>query len=82
VDLAVNGLEAIQKSKETPYNVILINIPLPDMESEQLLDLINGEVQTTRKIVVTGCRSMKSAVAALNQNTNAYLIKPLSLRSF
>ena len=82
VDLAANGSEAIKKAKEMLYNVVLINIPLPDMEGIELLNLINGDVQKTRKIIVTSFPSMKSAIAALNKNANTYLIKPLTVESF
>ena len=82
VDLAFNGTEAIQKTKETPYNVILINIPLPDMEGEELLDLINGNARRSRKILMTGNHSIKRTTAALNKSANDYMIRPLTLQSF
>jgi DNA-binding NtrC family response regulator len=79
VDLAATGSEAIQKAKETAYNIALIDIRLPDMEGVELLKLMKDTVPKTRKIMVTGYPSMQNAINALNKNADAYLIKPLDV---
>jgi DNA-binding NtrC family response regulator len=79
VDLAASGSEAIQKTKETAYNVALIDIRLPDMEGVELLKLIKDPVPRTRKIMLTGYPSMQNAISALNKNADGYLIKPVDL---
>ena len=79
VDLAATGSEAIQKTKEKAYNIALLDIRLPDMEGVELLKLIKDTVPHTRKIMVTGYPSMQIAVAALNKNADAYLIKPVNV---
>jgi len=79
VDLAANGSEAIRKTKKTAYNIALLDIRLPDMEGIELLKLIKDTVPRTRKIMVTGYPSMQNAIAALNKNADAYLIKPIDI---
>jgi len=79
VDLAATGSEAIQKTNEKAYNIALLDIRLPDMEGVELLKLIKDTVPHTRKIMVTGYPSMQNAVAALNKNADAYLIKPVNV---
>ena len=79
VDSAANGKEAIKRSEETMYNVVLLDIRLPDMEGVELLKLMKDAVPRTRKIMVTGYPSMQNAVAALNKNADAYLIKPVEV---
>jgi DNA-binding NtrC family response regulator len=79
VDLAATGNEAIQKTDETAYNVVLIDIRLPDMEGVELLKLMKDAVPKTRKVMVTGYPSMQNAITALNKNADAYLIKPVDL---
>ena len=79
VDLAATGSEAIQKTKETVYNVVLIDIRLPDMEGVELLKLMKDTIPKTRKIMVTGYPSMQNAITALNKNADVYLIKPVDL---
>jgi len=79
VDLASSGSEAISKTKETVYNVALIDVRLPDMEGVELLTSMRDAVPRTRKIMVTGYPSMQNAIAALNKSADAYLIKPVDL---
>ena len=79
VDSAATGSDAIQKTKETSYNVALIDIRLPDMDGVELLKRMKDAVPRTRKIIVTGYPSMQNAITALNKNADAYLIKPVDL---
>jgi DNA-binding NtrC family response regulator len=79
VDLAGTGSEAIQKTEEKAYNVLLLDIKLPDMEGVKLLKLIKDTVPRTRKIMVTGYPSMQNAIEALNKNADAFLTKPVNV---
>lgn len=79
VDLAATGKEAIQKTEETVYNLALLDIKLPDMEGVELLKLLKDNVPRTRKVMVTGYPSMQNAIAALNKNADAYLVKPVDV---
>jgi DNA-binding NtrC family response regulator len=79
VDLAATGKEAIEKTKEKVYNIALLDIRLPDMEGVELLKLLKDSVPRTRKIMVTGYPSMQNAIAALNKNADAYLLKPVDV---
>ena len=79
VDTTVTGGEAIQKTQNTAYNIALLDIRLPDIEGVELLKLIKDAVPRTRKIMLTGYPSMQNAIAALNKNADAYLIKPIDI---
>jgi DNA-binding NtrC family response regulator len=79
VDTAATGQEAIQKTEENTYNVALLDIRLPDMEGVELLKLIKDNVPKTRKIMLTGYPSMQNAIAALNKDADAYLVKPVDV---
>jgi DNA-binding NtrC family response regulator len=81
VDLAATGVEAVQKTKKSAYNVALLDIRLPDMEGVELLKLMKDPVPRMRKIMVTGYPSMQNAISALNKNADAYLIKPIDIES-
>jgi DNA-binding NtrC family response regulator len=79
VDLAATGTEAIEKTQEATYNLALLDIRLPDMEGVELLKRMKEAVPRTRKIMVTGYPSMQNAIAALNKNADAYLVKPVNV---
>ncbi len=79
VDLAATGKEAIQRSHEKTYNLALLDIRLPDMEGIELLKLLKDGVPHMRKVMVTGYPSMQNAIAALNRNADAYIVKPVDV---
>ena len=77
VDTAENGQEAIQKSKEKFFNMVLLDIKLPDMEGTKLLTLMHEALPKMMKIMVTGYPSLENAVEALNLGADAYVMKPI-----
>jgi DNA-binding NtrC family response regulator len=79
VDVAASGGEAIRKSKETVYNLALIDIKLPDMEGIDILIRMKDTVPKVRKIMMTGFPSVQNAVAAVNRKADAYLVKPMEV---
>ena len=79
VDLASTGKEAIDKTEKTVYNLALLDIRLPDMEGVELLKLMKDTVPRTRKIMVTGYPSVQNAIAAVNKQADAYLVKPVDI---
>jgi DNA-binding NtrC family response regulator len=81
VDVAATGKEAIRKAEKSAYNIVLLDIRLPDMEGTELLKLMKETVPPTRKIIITGYPSMQNAITALNRNADAYLVKPINIEN-
>jgi two-component system response regulator HydG len=77
VDTAKTGKEAVEKSNVNFYNLVLIDIRLPDMEGTQLLTAMRETVPKMVKMIVTGCPSMDNAVEAVNKSADGYIIKPI-----
>ena len=67
------------KTEQESYNLALLDIRLPDMEGVELLKLMKDTIPRTRKIMVTGYPSMQNAIAALNKQADAYLVKPVNV---
>jgi LmbE family N-acetylglucosaminyl deacetylase/CheY-like chemotaxis protein len=76
VDSARTGKEAITKTQQEHYNLIIVDMQLPDMEGTELLTLIQDITPKIRKIIVTGHPTLKNAVSAVNQGVDAYIMKP------
>jgi len=79
IDTAKTGSEALEKTKEEFYALILIDVKLPDMEGIDFLKKIEETDPEMRKIIVTGYPSIENAKDALNFGAHAYLIKPLEI---
>ena len=78
VDTAETGREAIQKSKAQFYNLVLLDIKLPDMEGTKLLVTMHETSPIMVKIMITGYPSLENAVEALNMGADAYILKPVN----
>ena len=76
-DTAENGREAVQKAKTKFFNLVLLDIKLPDMEGTKLLTTMHENLPKMMKIMVTGYPSLENAIEALNLGADAYLIKPV-----
>jgi len=77
VDTAETGREAIEKSKSRFYNLMLLDIKLPDMEGTELLKAVDDTLPKMIKIMVTGYPALENAVESLNLGADAYLMKPI-----
>ena len=76
VDVAENGQEAIRKSKESYYNLALVDLRLPDMDGTRLLTEMKETVPHLIKIIITGYPSLENAIEAANRGADAYMTKP------
>lgn len=79
VDAAGSGNEAIVKTAQNHYDLMLVDIRLPDMEGTELLTRIHDTVPRIRKIMVTGYPTLQNAVSAINQGADAYIMKPFDV---
>jgi CheY-like chemotaxis protein/predicted transcriptional regulator len=77
-DTASDGRTALEKSQLKHYDLALVDIRLPDMEGTKLLKLLREKNPEIIEIIITGYPSIESAVLAVNEGADAYLIKPLN----
>ena len=75
-DTASSGKEAIEKSNSNFYNLVIIDIRLPDMDGTELLTATKERIPKTVKIILTGYPSLQNAVEAVNKGADGYIIKP------
>jgi two-component system, NtrC family, response regulator HydG len=75
VDKVETGKEAIEKLKAQTYDVLLVDLKLPDMEGTDLLSKIN--LPNAVKIMFTGFPSLVSGMQAMDRGVDAYLHKPV-----
>lgn len=78
VDTAGTGQEAIEKFQANFYNLVLLDIKLPDMDGTKLLSKIHQTKPKMMKIMVTGYPELDNAVQSLNLGADAYLMKPVN----
>jgi len=84
VAVASNGKEAIEKSKELYYDLLILDIRMPDMDGIEALKQIR-EIHGDRPsavIIVTGFASEDAPVEALRMGVSDYLVKPFDMSDF
>lgn len=76
VDEAVNGLEALSKISENPYDLIVSDIQMPKMNGIELLrELRQREIEVT-VMMITAFSSTEEAVEAMKLGAYDYITKP------
>ena len=69
------GLKALQFKR---YDVVLLDMMLPDMEGMEILKIIKQEIPQTGVIVITGYSTVANALKAMKLGAVDYLAKPFS----
>ena len=77
VDSAVNGVEAVKAVRERPYDAVLMDIRMPDMDGITALKGIKAYNPAVPVVIMTAYSAVESAVEALKSGAYDYLIKPL-----
>jgi DNA-binding NtrC family response regulator len=78
LDVAKSGFEAEMKLQNRNYNLVLLDIRLPDTTGIELLSKINKYTPRTKKIVLTGYPDTETAIKSVNEKADAYLVKPFN----
>jgi DNA-binding NtrC family response regulator len=76
VTSAVNGRDAISKLSQEPYNVVLTDLQMPEVDGLGVIQYIVERKLNTIAILYTGYASVKSAVDAMKLGAFDYLTKP------
>jgi LmbE family N-acetylglucosaminyl deacetylase len=76
VDTAENANQAIEQTRQTRYNLLLIAVNLPDLPGVKLLTRIHETIPKTKKIMLTRYQTLKEAISAVHLGADAYIVKP------
>jgi DNA-binding response OmpR family regulator len=79
VDVAADGQEGLFLAESNTYDVLLLDLMLPQMDGMQLLTRIRQAGQLTPVLVLTARDDKESVVALLNAGADDYLTKPFDL---
>ncbi len=77
--LAANGREALDLLDNQPFDLVLLDIHMPDMDGIQVLKEIRANHPETEIIMITGYPTIDSAVHCVKLGALDYLVKPFRL---
>ena len=74
-----SGKQALDWVKKKPFDVVVVDIKLPDMDGMELLEQIKLINPESAVIMMTGYASVETAIEAMKEGAYAYLIKPFNM---
>ncbi len=79
IDVARDGRDGYQKLKRTPYDLMILDLILPNTSGLELLKKANSEkLDLPMTIVCSGLSADAYIMECLNLGASSYLIKPIS----
>jgi len=76
-DTAGDGESALEKIKETNYDIVITDIKMPNMDGMELLKQANKISPESFFIIMTAYASVKTAISAIREGAYDYLMKPI-----
>jgi len=76
VETTVSGLRAIEKVNEKSYDLVIVDLKLPDADGLQVLKEIKRIDSSTSVLMMTGYGKVETAVEAMKSGADDYLLKP------
>jgi DNA-binding response OmpR family regulator len=79
VEIAANGREALEKASSRAWDVILMDVMLPEITGIEVLRRLRKVDLTTPVIMLTARNSTPDKVNGLDQGANDYITKPFEI---
>ena len=76
VDMAVNGTAGLDRMGQTAYDLVLLDLMMPDMSGMEVLAEVRQRDRETPIFLITAYGSIDVAVKALKAGANDYFSKP------
>jgi len=78
VDTAFDGLEGIQKAYDPGYDIIILDLMLPEKDGLSILNQIRNDKITTQVLILTAKGNVEDRIEGLNLGADDYLTKPFA----
>ena len=77
---ARNGIEAIRKLNESDFDLLLLDIRMPDMDGIEVMRRLEKSGRTIPIIILTAFATLESAITAVKAGAQDFLVKPQHIR--
>jgi len=78
VQIAYNGAEGLQLLKSGVFDIVLLDLMLPEIDGLEVLKMMRGWGTTTPVLIITAKSSKEDVVRGLDTGSDDYLTKPFS----
>ena len=73
-----NGRAGLDAIREGAYDILLLDMKLPDIDGMDILKVVRKEKPELCTIIMTGYSSISNAVDAMRKGADNYLAKPFT----
>jgi two-component system, OmpR family, response regulator len=77
-DVAGTGADGLWQATEHPYDVVVLDLMLPDLDGLELCRRIRAVDRRTPVLMLTAVASVRDRVAGLEAGADDYLVKPFA----
>jgi CheY-like chemotaxis protein len=81
IDVAGNGNEAVEKVKDHVYDIVFMDLVMPDRDGIQATVEIRGLGYQMPIVAMTATAHIKSKTKAISSGMNDYMVKPVKTDS-
>ncbi len=79
VDMAFSGKEAIQLIQQKPYDIVVTDLKMNDVDGMEVLKFTKKHSPGTEVILITAFATQETALDAMKKGAYDYLIKPFKM---
>jgi DNA-binding response OmpR family regulator len=79
VDVAADGRSALDRLSVTDYDLVCLDLNLPDIDGLEVCREIAEQSLTTRVLMLTARGGVEDRIAGLDEGADDYLVKPFAL---
>jgi CheY-like chemotaxis protein len=81
VDSASTGMQAIHKVKESDYDLVILDIKLPDINGDEVARIMKKQGKGTKIVMITGYEKLAEGLKEEPVDVKEVLMKPVSPNS-
>jgi DNA-binding NtrC family response regulator len=79
VDIAEDGTEALEKLRSDPYDLVLLDVKMPDVDGMEVLETMAEEMPELPVVMISGHGTIETAVEATKLGAYDFIEKPPDL---
>ncbi len=78
ITLACGGRAALQQLAESRFDLVILDLNMPEVSGQDVMDFLNNQHQLVNVIVTSGASEIDAAIGAIRRGAYGYLRKPYS----
>ena len=79
VDAVAEGEDALSVVRHQPYDAIILDLGLPDIDGMKVLETLRDQKNTVPVLVLTARDSLSDKISGLNSGADDYMVKPFEV---